>query len=173
MERLVNSTKFSHRQGQLRRPIPYLKRAHDPGGWHPAQFERAGQAQEVVPVRLYSTEGDPLFCDRVEFTAMPRIEDRRMRLLAVKPKAVTRHTGVVLRVGPQVLMANADKPRPVLVAKVGPDGVLRMPLENRFPRVDTVSNQRHRRPRGQRFPVRAAIVALGSPEPRRARRVRL
>ena len=87
--------------------------------------DRAGRAKQAQEEQGYlrlslsrGLEGEAA----ITFTAVPRLEDRRMRSLALKPKAVTRLTGVVLRIGPHVLMANADKPRPVLVAKVGPDG---------------------------------------------------
>lgn len=74
----------------------------------------------------------------VTFTALPRVEDRRMRPVPLNPKVITRHAGVTVLVGPHVLMANTDKPRPVLVARVGRDGTLRLPVANRFPQVGSL-----------------------------------
>jgi len=74
----------------------------------------------------------------ITFTAAPRVEDRRMGPVALNPKATTRHAGVTLSVGPHLLLANVDKPRPVLVARVGPDGTLRLPMANRFPLVGSL-----------------------------------
>ena len=74
----------------------------------------------------------------VTFTAVPRVEDRRMRPVPLNPKTITRHAGVTLSVGPHVLMASTDKPRPVLVARVGRDGTLRLPVANRFPQVGSL-----------------------------------
>lgn len=73
------------------------------------------------------------------FVAAPRVEDRRMRPVALDSKIITRHAGVTLSIGPHLLLANASKPRPVLVARVGRDGSLLLPAFNRFPRVDRLA----------------------------------
>ena len=70
------------------------------------------------------------------FVAAPRVEDRRMRPVSLDHKAITRHAGVTLSVGPHLLLANVSKPRPVLVARVGRDGNLLLPASNRFLQVD-------------------------------------
>jgi len=72
----------------------------------------------------------------ITFSAVPRVEDRRMRPVMLNPKMITRQAGVTLAVGPRLLMANADKPRPTLVVRVGPDGRLQVPPSNRFPQVE-------------------------------------
>jgi DUF1680 family protein len=72
----------------------------------------------------------------VTFAGPPRVEDRRLRPVALDAQAVTRHAGVTLFVGPHLQLASTDKPRPVLVARVGRDGHLVWPADNRFPRVD-------------------------------------
>lgn len=74
----------------------------------------------------------------ITFASPARVEDRRMRRVTLDPKSVTRHSGVTLSVGPHLLLGNVDKPRPVLVARVGRDGNLLLPPGNRFPRVESV-----------------------------------
>ena len=74
----------------------------------------------------------------ITFTSLARVEDRRMRPVTLDPKSITRHSGVTLSVGPHLLLANINKPRPVLVARVGRDGNLLLPSGNRFPRVESV-----------------------------------
>ena len=63
----------------------------------------------------------------VSFLFAPRVEDRRMRRLAIDPSRVTRHRGVVLGNGPRVLLANSDQPRPTIVLSVDKAGRLRLP----------------------------------------------
>jgi DUF1680 family protein len=63
----------------------------------------------------------------VTFGFAPRVENRRMQRLAVDPSQITRHAGVVLGAGPRVFLANADQPRPVVVATVDKDGRLQLP----------------------------------------------
>ncbi len=71
----------------------------------------------------------------VTFTGRLRVESRRMLPLTLNSRATARHAGVTLFVGPHLLLARADQPRPVLIAQVGPDGNLRLPVGNRWPRV--------------------------------------
>jgi hypothetical protein len=71
----------------------------------------------------------------VTFAGPPRVEDRRLRAVTPGKQPVTRQSGVTLLVGPHLLLANADKPRPVLVARVGRNGQLIWPSANCFPRV--------------------------------------
>jgi len=72
----------------------------------------------------------------VSFAGSPRVEDRRMRPVMLKDGIITRQAGVTLWIGPHLLLAGADKPRPVLAAQVGKDGHLILPAGNRFPQVD-------------------------------------
>lgn len=55
------------------------------------------------------------------------VEDRRLKPIALNPKAIGRHEGVVLRSGPHILMANSDAPRPVLVVAVDERGNFEWP----------------------------------------------
>jgi hypothetical protein len=65
----------------------------------------------------------------VTFAFSPRLEDRRLKRLALNPAAVTRHSGVTLWNGPSLLLANTDRTRPTLLAEVGQDGLLRLPQD--------------------------------------------
>ena len=47
--------------------------------------------------------------------------------MAVDTKGLTRHRGVVLRLGPWVLLAAADAPRPVIVIATDREGRLLLP----------------------------------------------
>ena len=75
----------------------------------------------------------------VTFAGPPRVEDRRLRPVPLNSQAVTRHAGVTLFVGPHLLLANADQPRPVLVARVKRDGSLAWPADARFPQMDRLA----------------------------------
>ena len=100
---------------------------------------RAGAVGETIFVfspktrfeRTIQTEAGatPVF----QVSGVPRVEDRRMRPVALDPKAITRHAGVTLTVGPHLLLANIDQPRPVLIARVGEFGELLWPASNRLP----------------------------------------
>ena len=52
VQRLVDAAELGDGLGQPGRALADLERAHDAGGRNPAELERAGQAQHVVPMRL-------------------------------------------------------------------------------------------------------------------------
>jgi len=52
VQRLVDADELCDGLGQPSRALADLERAHDAGGRNPAELERAGQAQHVVPMRL-------------------------------------------------------------------------------------------------------------------------
>jgi hypothetical protein len=60
------------------------------------------------------------------FTAHPRLETRRFGTVALYPSKISRHSKIVLTCGPDLLMANGDRP-PVVIVAVGPDGKLVLP----------------------------------------------
>jgi DUF1680 family protein len=66
---------------------------------------------------------------RVTFAFSPRLEDRRLKRLALEPAAVTRHPGVTLWDGPRILLANTEQARPALIALIGKDGRLQLPRD--------------------------------------------
>jgi len=70
----------------------------------------------------------------------PRLEDRRFGVTSLDASTLTRHSKVVLAVGPELLMANAEKSQVVVVA-VGSDGQLVLPaVENGTRPLVTVSS---------------------------------
>ncbi|MCU0871729.1 MAG: glycoside hydrolase family 127 protein [Pirellulaceae bacterium] len=85
---------------------------------------------------------------RVTFAFSPRLEDRRLKRLALEPAAVTRHPGVTLWDGPRILLANTEQARPALIALVGKDGRLQLPRDGdgnlrlaMAPRVDAAEQE--------------------------------
>jgi len=71
----------------------------------------------------------------VTFSGAPRIEDRRMQPVVLKPGEINRQEGVTLWVGPHLMLANVDKPRPVIMARTTGAGHIVLPSGNRFPLV--------------------------------------
>jgi hypothetical protein len=114
----------------LRRPFWATGVAVADGQGHPvsAREEQGYLALSVPP----GAPGEVI----VSFSGSPRVEDRRMRPVALEHGTLTRQAGVTLWIGPHLLLASADKPRPVLIAQVGKDGGLILPAGNRFPQVD-------------------------------------
>ena len=45
--------------------------------------------------------------------AAPCVRDRRMKPVTLSAKTITRHAGVTMAIGPHLLMANVERPRPV------------------------------------------------------------
>ena len=70
--------------------------------------------------------------DTITFAGHLRLEDRRMRPVALDPGKVNRCTGITLFAGPHLLLADTDQPRLVLVAGVDRDGGLAWPAGNRW-----------------------------------------
>lgn len=66
---------------------------------------------------------------RVAFEFSPRIEDRRMRRMELKPAALERFRGVTFWNGPHLLLASAEAPRSALVAVVDKNGRLKLARE--------------------------------------------
>jgi len=60
----------------------------------------------------------------VTFGFRPRIEDRRLRPVAIDAQPDNRYPGVVLCNGPWVLLAPAEKPRPVVILSTDQEGRL-------------------------------------------------
>ncbi len=79
---------------------------------------------------------------RVTFSFAPRVEDRRLRKADLDSKAIGRYPGVTLWQGPRMLLANAEQPRPAVVALIDPKGRLMLPKArggtHRLVRVDRV-----------------------------------
>ena len=78
------------------------------------------------------------------FSGPPRLEDRRLRPITLSATNLTRQAGVTLWIGPHLLLANTDQPRPVLLGRVGQGGQLLLPAANRFPltsRLDASEDQ--------------------------------
>jgi len=71
----------------------------------------------------------------VTFSGAPRIEDRRMQPVVLKPGQINRQEGVTLWVGPHLMLTNVDKARPVIMARTTTDGRMVLPKANRFPMV--------------------------------------
>ncbi|HVZ64560.1 MAG TPA: beta-L-arabinofuranosidase domain-containing protein [Lacunisphaera sp.] len=69
------------------------------------------------------TPGAPVIA---ALASRPRMEDRRFGAPALDPAKISRHAKIVLTSGPELLMANADRP-PVVVVAVGADGQLILP----------------------------------------------
>lgn len=65
----------------------------------------------------------------VRFGAPLRVEDRRLNTLPLDPNLVNRIPGATLFAGPHILLANADAPRPVLLAAMDRNGRLRLPSQ--------------------------------------------
>ena len=74
----------------------------------------------------------------VTFSFAPRVENRRMQVVKLDPSQLTRHSGVVLAVGPRVLLANAEQPRPALVVRVDREGRLQLPSSDGIRKVAMV-----------------------------------
>jgi hypothetical protein len=55
---IVDAAELGDGLGQPGRALADLERAHDSGGRNPAELERAGQAQHVVPMRLDILQAD-------------------------------------------------------------------------------------------------------------------
>jgi DUF1680 family protein len=72
------------------------------------------------------------------FAAAPRIEDRRLRPVSPDPNVISRLSGVTLFVGPHLLLANQDQPRPVVVARISKRGQLLLPSPARLLKVDSL-----------------------------------
>jgi len=66
---------------------------------------------------------------RVTFAFSPRLEDRRLKRVAIDPAKVTRHAGATLWDGPRILMANTEQARPALITPVGKDGRPQLPRD--------------------------------------------
>jgi len=64
---------------------------------------------------------------RVTFAWTPRVENRRLQQLTIRPDAIGRYLGVVLCDGPRILLANTQPPQPVIVAIVDKQGRLALP----------------------------------------------
>lgn len=69
----------------------------------------------------------------VTFSGPLRLEDRRMQPVALKAGEVNRLEGVTLWVGPHMLLANVDKAKPVILARMTAKGNLELPTALRFP----------------------------------------
>lgn len=50
VQRLLDTAELGHRLGRAGGPVAGLERAHGAGRWHATALERAGQAQQVIPV---------------------------------------------------------------------------------------------------------------------------
>jgi lysophospholipase L1-like esterase len=72
----------------------------------------------------------------LSFAGDVRLEDRRMRPVVLNSGVVAPHPGITLFIGPHLLLANSEKPKPVLAARVGRDGRLIWPTDNRWHLVD-------------------------------------
>ncbi|HTL67255.1 MAG TPA: beta-L-arabinofuranosidase domain-containing protein [Lacunisphaera sp.] len=102
----------------LRKPSwAYALEVTDEAGAPIATVEEGGY------VRFAVTPGKPV---TAALAARARMEDRRFGVPALDPARITRHTKIVLTSGPELLVANADRPPVVLVA-VGADGQLVLP----------------------------------------------
>ena len=66
VQSFVDPAKFGDGLGQSGRTFADLKRAHYPGSGHASEFERAGQAQHVVPMRLDLFQADLVSRYRIE-----------------------------------------------------------------------------------------------------------
>ena len=78
VERLDDPAELLQCPRQPGRPIVRLKRAHQPAGLHEPQLQRAGQAQQIVPVLGDEACLDPVRRQLVEGAIVGRA-DRRAR----------------------------------------------------------------------------------------------
>ena len=82
----------------------------------------------------------------VTFGFSPRIEDRRLRHVAIDPHQSTRFRGVILCNGPWVLLAPAEKPRPVVILSTDEEGRLTLTGDRQqgcvVPTVDNIDASR-------------------------------
>lgn len=72
----------------------------------------------------------------VTFIGAPRLENRRMQPVALKPGEITRQEGVTLWVGPHLMLANVDKARPIILARSTQKGQLELPANHCFPQLE-------------------------------------
>lgn len=75
----------------------------------------------------------------VTFVGAPRLEDRRMQPVSLKPGEINRQEGVTLWVGPHLMLGNVDKERPTLFTRTTQKGQLELPANNRFPQLERLS----------------------------------
>jgi hypothetical protein len=68
----------------------------------------------------------------VSFSGGIHVENRRMHSVVLDPEKAARYSGVTLFAGPHLLLANANKLKPTLVARVTRDGGLIRPANNRW-----------------------------------------
>jgi len=72
MQCLVDAPEFRDRLRQPRRGVADLQCAHDAGCGHPAQQQRTGQTQHVVPLERNALQAQPVLGDQVELSIIGR-----------------------------------------------------------------------------------------------------